>query len=269
MFAGILVAICTLFTGNSGSPFAKQVNIISNNDREGYKLYLISLSYCQYLLNSKVPTSTLSKFQTAYTSIPTTSLTFHTFKPMILSGFSGCLCTVVMWFIKNIYCVIFAYIMVYSPVVSLIYRPIYKQKCLPVCRSLLEGDGRGGGKGAQNRGQEGRGQWGGGISQMDMMDCLGGHRYRAMYLSLYINRNACLSVHHVWRGVAGEAGRVDRKEGSNGEGSNGEGGLLQMAMMKCQANGMDKHMECLGGMWLQSFLTDGHLAYPCNAGYPS
>ena len=30
-----------------------------------------------------------------------------------------------------------------------------------------------------------------------------------------------------------------------------------------------KHMECLGGMRLQSFLTNGHFAYPCNAGYPS
>ena len=30
-----------------------------------------------------------------------------------------------------------------------------------------------------------------------------------------------------------------------------------------------KHMECLGGMGLQSFLTNGHFIYPCNAGYPS
>ena len=30
-----------------------------------------------------------------------------------------------------------------------------------------------------------------------------------------------------------------------------------------------KHMECLGGMRLQSFLTNGYFGYPCNAGYPS
>ena len=30
-----------------------------------------------------------------------------------------------------------------------------------------------------------------------------------------------------------------------------------------------KHMECLGGMRLQSFLTSGYFVYPCNAGYPS
>ena len=53
-----------------------------------------------------------------------------------------------------------------------IYCLYIRQKCLPVCRSLLEGDGRGGGKG----GQKGRGQWGGGISPMDVMDCFGGHR---------------------------------------------------------------------------------------------
>ena len=29
-----------------------------------------------------------------------------------------------------------------------------------------------------------------------------------------------------------------------------------------------KHMECLGGMTLQSFLTNGYFGYPCNAGYP-
>ena len=30
-----------------------------------------------------------------------------------------------------------------------------------------------------------------------------------------------------------------------------------------------KHMECLGVMSLQSFLTNGYFGYPCNAGYPS
>ena len=30
-----------------------------------------------------------------------------------------------------------------------------------------------------------------------------------------------------------------------------------------------KHMECLGGMRLQSFLTYGYSVYLCNAGYPS
>ena len=30
-----------------------------------------------------------------------------------------------------------------------------------------------------------------------------------------------------------------------------------------------KHMECLCGMRLQSFLTNGYFVYPCNAGYPS
>ena len=32
-----------------------------------------------------------------------------------------------------------------------------------------------------------------------------------------------------------------------------------------------KHMECLGEMRLQSFLTiyNGHFVYPSNAGYPS
>ena len=30
-----------------------------------------------------------------------------------------------------------------------------------------------------------------------------------------------------------------------------------------------KQMECLGGMLLQSFLTNGHFIDPCNAGYPS
>ena len=30
-----------------------------------------------------------------------------------------------------------------------------------------------------------------------------------------------------------------------------------------------KHMECLGGMRLQSFVTNGYFVYPCNAGYPS
>ena len=30
-----------------------------------------------------------------------------------------------------------------------------------------------------------------------------------------------------------------------------------------------KHMECLGGMRLQSFLSNGHFVYLCNAGYPS
>ena len=30
-----------------------------------------------------------------------------------------------------------------------------------------------------------------------------------------------------------------------------------------------KHMECLGGMRLQSFLTYDYFVYPCNAGYPS
>ena len=29
-----------------------------------------------------------------------------------------------------------------------------------------------------------------------------------------------------------------------------------------------KHMECLCGMILQSFLTNGYFVYPCNAGYP-
>ena len=30
-----------------------------------------------------------------------------------------------------------------------------------------------------------------------------------------------------------------------------------------------KHMKCLCGMRLQSFLTNGYFVYPCNAGYPS
>ena len=30
-----------------------------------------------------------------------------------------------------------------------------------------------------------------------------------------------------------------------------------------------KHMECLCGMKLQSFLTYGHFVYPCNTGFPS
>ena len=30
-----------------------------------------------------------------------------------------------------------------------------------------------------------------------------------------------------------------------------------------------KHMECLGGMRFQSFLTNGYFVYLCNAGYPS
>ena len=30
-----------------------------------------------------------------------------------------------------------------------------------------------------------------------------------------------------------------------------------------------KHMECLGGMRLQRFVTNGHFVYLCNAGYPS
>ena len=30
-----------------------------------------------------------------------------------------------------------------------------------------------------------------------------------------------------------------------------------------------KHKECLDGMRLQSFLTNGYFVYPCNAGYPS
>ena len=30
-----------------------------------------------------------------------------------------------------------------------------------------------------------------------------------------------------------------------------------------------KWMECVGVMRLQSFLTNGHFVYPCNAGYPS
>ena len=30
-----------------------------------------------------------------------------------------------------------------------------------------------------------------------------------------------------------------------------------------------KHMECLGGMRLQSFLTNSYFGYLCNAGYPS
>ena len=30
-----------------------------------------------------------------------------------------------------------------------------------------------------------------------------------------------------------------------------------------------KHMECLGGMRLQSFLTNGHFVCPSNAGYLS
>ena len=30
-----------------------------------------------------------------------------------------------------------------------------------------------------------------------------------------------------------------------------------------------KDMEYVGGMRLQSFLTNGHFVYPCNAGYPS
>ena len=29
-----------------------------------------------------------------------------------------------------------------------------------------------------------------------------------------------------------------------------------------------KHMECLGGMRLQSFPTNGHFVCPCNDGYP-
>ena len=29
------------------------------------------------------------------------------------------------------------------------------------------------------------------------------------------------------------------------------------------------HMECLGGMRLQSFRSHGHFVYPCNPGYPS
>ena len=63
----------------------------------------------------------------------------------------------------------------------------------------------GGGGGGREGGQEGGGQWGGKISQMDMMECLCGHR----------------------------------------------------------------HMEWLGGIRLQSFLTEGHFVYPCNAGYSS
>ena len=30
-----------------------------------------------------------------------------------------------------------------------------------------------------------------------------------------------------------------------------------------------KHMECLCGMRLQRFLTNGYFVYPSNAGYPS
>ena len=64
---------------------------------------------------------------------------------------------------------------------------------------------------------------------MDMMECLGG--YRVVY----------------WQ-------QTDRMPGATGA----------MAFTDCY-----KHMECLGGMRLQSFLTNGHFIYPCNAGYPS
>ena len=74
---------------------------------------------------------------------------------------------------------------------------------MSVCLLRLEGVGGGLAGGGRECGQEGGRQWGGGF--YDGMP--GGHRlYRAI-------KQKCLSGCHIWRQVAGEAGRVDRKEG--------------------------------------------------------
>ena len=82
-----------------------------------------------------------------------------------------------------------------------------------------------------------------------------------------------------WRVGDGE-GSIGRGRlgGGNGEGEEGNGNG-ETGMGRGQQGGGDggnreggkrgKHMECLGGMRLQSFLTNGYFGYPCNAGYPS
>ena len=93
--------------------------------------------------------------------------------------------------------------------------------------------------------------------------------YRTIYLSLYIKQK-CLSVCPSRLEGGSRGGREGGQKGREQWGRDQWGrGTLQMAMMECQANGMDSHMECLGGRWLQSSLTDGHFVYSCKAGYPS
>ena len=62
----------------------------------------------------------------------------------------------------------------------------------------------------------------------------------------------------------GESGRRQRG-GGDGRGAIGTGRGWQWGGERDSY----KHMECLGGMRLQSFLTNGYFVYPCNAGYPS
>ena len=86
-----------------------------------------------------------------------------------------------------------------------------KQKCLCV-RQIWRGDsGTGGESGQEGRGGGGGGQWGGGISQMDMMECLGGHR-----LSIYIYQTEMslrLFVCHLWSGDGGGGGKGGQEGG--------------------------------------------------------
>ena len=64
------------------------------------------------------------------------------------------------------------------------------------------------------------------------------------------------------RGAMGKGGRW---EGAMGRGERGMPGTTEAVAFTDSY----KHMECLCGMRLQSFLTNGYFVYPCNAGYPS
>ena len=91
----------------------------------------------------------------------------------------------------------------------------------------------------------------------------------------------------VGRGATGRGRLEGGQRGGGEEGARG-GGISQMDMdawvdigyrVELQAYRMPgvtmeftdsyKHMECLCGMRLQSFLMNGHFVYLCNAGFPS
>ena len=128
------------------------------------------------------------------------------------------------------------------------------------------GDGEGAtGKGRQRKGQMGGGEEGARgeeISQMDMMKCLDGHmeclggmRLQS-FLTLFTRATPGTPARRgQWKGGDGEGatGKVRQGKGQMGGGEEGARGeeISQMDMMKC----LDGHMECLGGMRLQSFLT--------------
>ena len=112
--------------------------------------------------------------------------------------------------------------------------------------------GRGQQEGGDGEGHKGEGRRrarGEGISQMDVMKCLGGMRLQ-FFLTLFTGATPECNGEEEGGNEKGEMGR-GQQEGGDGEGHKGEGrrrargeGISQMDMMKC-----------LGGMRLQFFLT--------------